>query len=175
MPYCSQCGNSVKSADIFCASCGRRQPSSGASQSGFSQAGSSQTGSSQTWTTSDISWGGVTPRTASLLCYIPVVGWLAAIVVLASGRFRTDTTVRFHAFQGLYLFVAWLLVDWVVQPFFGLGMPPFWGFHHLVPGLLKLVIFIAWVFMIVKVAQDPVIYKLPIVGELAEKSVFEQR
>ena len=58
------------------------------------------------------------PKTASILCYIPWVGWVAAIVVLASDRFRHDRAVRFHAFQGLYLFVAWLIADQVIRPMF---------------------------------------------------------
>jgi uncharacterized membrane protein len=116
---------------------------------------------------------GVTPRTASLLCYIPVLGWIFAIIVLASTRFRGDRNVRFNAFQGLYLFVAWLIVDWVVSPFFYLPLPgP--GFHHAVPDLLKAVIFLTWIFMLIKTAQDQ-LFRLPIVGELAEKSVSEQR
>ena len=61
---------------------------------------------------------GISPRTASLLCYIPILGWIVSIVVLASARFRADSRVRFHAFQGLYLFVAWLIVDWVLGPCF---------------------------------------------------------
>jgi hypothetical protein len=67
---------------------------------------------------------GVSPRTASLLCYIPILGWIVAIVVLASARFRDNARVRFHAFQGLYLFVAWLIVDWVLSPMFSIA---FWG------------------------------------------------
>ena len=46
-----------------------------------------------------------------MLCYIPFAGWIACIVVLASPQFREDQAVRFNAFQGLYLFVAWLLVQ----------------------------------------------------------------
>jgi uncharacterized membrane protein len=116
---------------------------------------------------------GISPRAASLLCYVPMLGWVVAIVVLASARFRADSRVRFHAFQGLYLFVTWLLVDWVLGPmvrfsFFG---PPFQGFF---PGLMKVVIFGTWIFMIIKTAQDET-YKLPILGDLAEKSVHEQR
>jgi uncharacterized membrane protein len=116
---------------------------------------------------------GISPRTASLLCYIPILGWIVAIVVLASARFRQDARVRFHAFQGLYLFVAWLIVDWVLSPMFGLA---FWGppFHRVFPALLKAVIFGAWIFMIVKTSQDET-FKLPILGDLAEKSVSEQR
>jgi uncharacterized membrane protein len=116
---------------------------------------------------------GISPRTASLLCYIPILGWIVSIVVLASARFRTDPRVRFHAFQGLYLFVAWLLVDWVLSPMFGFA---FWGppFHQVFPGLMKAVIFGTWIFMIVKTSHDEM-YKLPILGDLAEKSVSEQR
>ena len=58
----------------------------------------------------------MTPRTAAILCYIPVVGWIAAVVVLATDQFRRNRTLRFHAFQGLYLFVAWLIVSEVIGP-----------------------------------------------------------
>jgi uncharacterized membrane protein len=116
---------------------------------------------------------GISPRTANVLCYIPMVGWLAGIVILASSRFRNDPRVRFNAFQGLYLFVAWLLVDWVLSPILGWPLPgP--HFHHVVPVLLKVAVFGAWVFMLIKTSQDEG-YKLPILGELAEKSVLEQR
>jgi uncharacterized membrane protein len=99
---------------------------------------------------------------------------VVAIVVLASARFRGDTRVRFNAFQGLYLFVAWLIVDWVLSPIF--SFPHMWGpsFYKIFPVLMKVAIFGAWVFMIIKSAQDEH-YKLPILGDLAEKSVSEQR
>ena len=119
---------------------------------------------------------GVSNRNASLLCYIPMVGWVAAIVVLASERFRRETQVRFHAFQGLYLFVAWLMIEWVISP--ALSISDDWasGFpmHRLFTRGLQLLIFAAWVFMIIKVSHDES-YKLPIIGELAERSVSEQR
>src|ERR1700704_3251898 len=98
MPYCSQCGNQAGASDVYCAKCGARQPvDPGQTPDPLSA---------------------ITPKTASLLCYIPVVGWIAAIIVLAADRFRHDHRVRFHAFQGLYLFVAWLIVDQVLRPLF---------------------------------------------------------
>jgi uncharacterized membrane protein len=153
MPYCCQCGKSVGSHDVYCGVCGARQPAAPFAP--------------------PIDYmHGISPRTASLLCYIPILGWIVSIVVLASARFRADGRVRFHAFQGLYLFVAWLLVDWVLGPMFGLSL---WGpFNHVFPGLMKAVIFGAWIFMIIKTSQDET-YKLPILGDLAEKSVSEQR
>ena len=110
-----------------------------------------------------------------MLCYIPVVGWIPCVVVLASDRYRHDRLARFHAFQGLYLFVAWLIVDMVLSPLFGhIHIPLFFVFHRGYFDLFKLAIFGVWIFMIVKTSQDHV-YKLPILGELAERSVAEQR
>ncbi len=150
MPFCCQCGSTVGGADTFCAKCGARQPVGPSAKpvdylSGFS------------------------PRTASLLCYIPVIGWLAAIIVLASARFRHDLQVRFNAFQGLYLFVAWLIVDWVLGPVFHMS-----GMYRAIPGLLKAALFAAWIFMIIKASHNEQ-FKLPVLGELAEKSLTEQR
>jgi uncharacterized membrane protein len=154
MPYCCQCGKSVGNHDAYCGVCGARQPAAAsAPPMDYVQ--------------------GISPRTASLLCYVPIFGWIVSIVVLASARFRDDTRVRFHAFQGLYLFVTWLLVDWVLSPMFRVA---FWGppFHQVFPGLMKALIFFAWVFMMIKTSHD-VMYKLPVLGDLAEKSVSEQR
>jgi len=110
----------------------------------------------------------MTPRTASILCYIPVVGWIAAIILLASDRFRQNLQVRFHAFQGLYLFVAWLMVHQVLRPLF----------HNLpdavfpVDRILEAVIMFTWIFMLVKASHEQE-YTLPIIGDLARKSAAE--
>src|ERR1022692_3429602 len=108
MPYCCQCGKPAEATAKFCAVCGARQPLSAT-------------------TTTDI-FSGINDRTSALLCYIPWFGWIAAVIVIASKRYKSNTPeareVRFHAFQGLYLFVAWLIVDWVVSPrslFGGMG------------------------------------------------------
>src|SRR5258708_7974112 len=140
MPYCCQCGNAVGNADQFCGKCGTRQPGPGPAGAPRTQA--------------DF-LANVSNRHAALLCYIPMVGWIAAIVVLASERFRRETQVRFHAFQGLYLFVAWLLVEWVISPmlYFENGFGPPW--HRLVRNVLQLGIFAAWGFMIIKVSHAP--------------------
>ncbi len=146
MPYCCQCGNEVAETDRYCRRCGTSQPSHRRPAAGE----------------------GLSPRTASVLCYVPFLGWLAAIVVLASQRFRHDRTVRFHAFQGLYLFVAYLIVDWVVGPV--LRMLP--GPVLRLDKLLSLALLAVWIFMMVKTSQEQTC-SLPILGELAEKSAAE--
>lgn len=152
MPYCTQCGSQVRDTDRYCGVCGGVQGGPGAVPR-----------------TDPLS--GLTSRNASLLCYIPMVGWIAAIVILASARFRHDIEARFNAFQGLYLFVAWLIVDWVLAPV--LMFPGGWGVHMIFPRLLKLAVVGIWIFMLMKVAQGHT-FRLPILGELADRSVSEQ-
>jgi uncharacterized membrane protein len=149
MPFCSQCGNAVGPANRFCGRCGAGQPRS----SGFQPAPAGDP------------FSGISPRTASILCYVPWVGWIAAIMVLAADRFRRDHDTRFHAFQGLYLFVAGLMNQWVLRE-----MP--WPPHVHLYGLVETALFIMSIFMMVKAAHEQV-YSLPLFGELAARSVAE--
>lgn len=149
MLFCSQCGTQVGDRDRFCPSCGGAQPVTPAAAGGDP-------------------FGKLSPRTAAILCYIPMVGWIASIIVLTAERFRTNRDLRFHAFQGLYLFVAWLIVDQV----FGFA---FQELPHRVfrpDKFLHVALLLTWIFMIVKTAQSQTI-SLPIIGDLAQKSAAE--
>jgi uncharacterized membrane protein len=108
-----------------------------------------------------------------LLCYVPWVGWIASVAVLASQRFRSADRVRFHAFQGLYLFVAWLLVDWFLTPILRFPGHHIFGLNF-VPRLLSLAIVGAWIFMLIKIRADQD-YRLPVIGELADRAVADRR
>jgi uncharacterized membrane protein len=108
----------------------------------------------------------ITPRTASIFCYIPGVGWIASIIVLASTRFRHDRSVRFHAFQGLYLFVAWLMNYWVLRPI--AWLLPHFEFYRIV----EVILLGMSIFMMVKASHEET-FSLPLFGELANRSVEE--
>jgi uncharacterized membrane protein len=151
MPFCSQCGNQVGAA-LYCGQCGSKQPVDGAAPPPAAAARDPL--------------AGLHPRTASILCYIPGIGWIASIIVLASDRFRHDRLVRFHGFQGLYLFVAWLLDDQVLRHILQ-RIPEF----HLNP-IIQAVLLGMSIFMMVKAAHGEA-YSLPLFGELAQKSVAE--
>ena len=165
MPFCTQCGNQVADSDVFCAKCG-------SSQGERARASSGKSGGSRAQNFSNF-LAGISPRAASILCYVPVVGWIASIVVLAAERFRQDRTVRFHAFQGLYLFVAWLIVENALGPMFHWSFP-FGRSRHGIEEMLKLVLMGTWIFMMIKTSHEQ-LFRLPILGELAERSVSEQR
>ena len=147
MPFCSQCGREVTNRDFFCGKCGTRQPIPGSPEI---YAGAGET---------------LSPRGAAMCCYLPFVGWIVALFVLASEKYRTSE-VRFHAFQGLYLFVAWLLLEWAVLPWFPVFPMHVFPFRK----LLKLVVLCLSGFMILKASQQER-YSLPLIGELAERSL----
>jgi uncharacterized membrane protein len=138
----------VTGRDFYCGKCGARQPIPG-SPGAFAAAGE-----------------GISPRGACMLCYVPFIGWIAGLFVLASERFRQLPDVRFHAFQGLYLFVGWLLVDWVVIPWFPVMPGPFLPIRK----ILKLALLALSVFMVIKASQQER-YSLPLIGDLAERSL----
>jgi uncharacterized membrane protein len=154
MPFCSQCGNAVGAADRFCGRCGTAQPPAAGRPPGARPGAGGDP------------FANISPRTASILCYVPWIGWVAAIIVLAAERFRRNRDIRFHAFQGLYLFVASLMNQWVLR-----ALP--WPLPHVqLYGLVQLALFIMAVFMMIKAAHEQA-YSLPLFGELAARSVAE--
>lgn len=172
MPYCTQCGNQVGEPDLFCASCGAAQRPRAAEghasrSSGPSGATPPPPPPNDAARKIDGFLRGMSNRQVSLLCYLPVIGWIPALAALASARFQHDLNIRFHAFQGLYLFVAWLIADWVIEP-----MSRSSDLH--LDGVLKAIIIAAGVFMMVKTSHNEH-YRLPVFGELAERSANEQR
>ncbi len=103
--------------------------------------------------------GGISERNASILCYIPVFGIIPSIIFLASQKFRHNQRVRFDGFQSIYLFVAYLILTSVG--------------HRGPASLFELLIFILWIFLLVKAAQNERVH-LPILGDLAARSASEQ-
>ncbi|MBI1354861.1 MAG: zinc-ribbon domain-containing protein [Acidobacteria bacterium] len=151
MPFCTKCGAEAGERDRFCRRCGTPQPgvAGGAGAPRASQAGDA-----------------LSPRGASILCYVPWLGWLVSVWVLLNQRFRAHREVRFHAYQGLYLFVVWLLGRWVVDLWVKML------FRHNIPlsSLVEIALLALWIFMLVKTSSGER-YSLPVIGELAERSL----
>lgn len=160
MPYCFKCGTQVKDTDRFCGNCGSSQ--AGAAPGGAGAAPGASASPAGGWQTAGDS---ISPNTASWLCYIPWLGWIGALYVLATDRFREMRDVRFHAFQGLYLFVVWLLLDLFAKEMINSGI---------VTGLFKTAMLCLWIYMLIQTRQGTRI-SLPVIGELAERSVDEQK
>jgi uncharacterized membrane protein len=151
LPFCTNCGAPVNAQAAFCGNCGTAQPRTASQFTDFLD--------------------GINNRTASILCYIPVFGVIPAIIFLASQKFRRNIWVRFDAFQSLYLFVAWLILSSAL-PTLVSGWPG-WGADHILFGLIKLAVMLCWIYLLVKAAQNQQV-RLPVLGDLAARSAFEQ-
>lgn len=157
MPFCSKCGFEVQSGDQFCGRCGSPQ-AVGAAPPGAKKSNAGDP------------FASVNDSTSSVLCYIPFLGWIACIYVLSVDRFRRNNAVRFHAFQGLYLFVAWLIYDWVLE---GL-LYEFVGRAWVITRAVRLGLTATWIYLMYKTSQREVV-RIPVIGDLADQSVAEQR
>jgi len=166
MAFCTQCGQRASETDQFCANCGARQ---GGAAPGATAGVHPPPPPRAPFTPGQDPLSTVSPRAAAILCYIPTVGWIFAVIILAARRFKTDNTVRFHAFQGLYLFAAWLMVQWVIRPMSMAIYHSGFRFYH----LFEAVLLFTSIFMIIKASRDEA-YVLPIIGELAQRSAVEQ-
>lgn len=99
---------------------------------------------------------GLEENIAGLLCY--VLGWVSGLVFFL---IETENKfVRFHAVQSIIVFgiinIILVIFGWI--PWFG------WVVSSLVGGLA----FVFWIVLMYKAYQGTM-YKLPVVGDLAEK------
>jgi uncharacterized membrane protein len=152
MAFCAKCGAQVGSQG-FCGTCGAPigsaapPPAPGAAPVGPPLAS----------------------NIGGLLTYIPFVGWIIAIVFLVIEPYKSDRFVRFHAFQSIFLAVFsfvlyWVLSAFVFSTFLGFGFGLLWVLW----GLVRLAIFLCWLFMMYK-AYSGERYELPFIGQIAAK------
>ncbi len=140
MATCPQCGVAYATGAKFCPGCGADLR---AAQQG-AQAQPTQTG--------------LAPNIAGMLCY--VLGWITGVVFYFIEK---DRFVRFHAMQSIILFGG----IWILQLVLG-WLPGFLSILALLIPLLWVVQLIAWIMLMIK-AYNNEMYKLPVIGDLAEK------
>lgn len=113
---------------------------------------------------------GIAPNVAGALSY--VLGWVTGLVFLMIEK--NDKTVRFHAYQSIFLSVAWIafLIGFNVISSI-LGNIPFLGFLVAIIGVLIMLglglgMLVLVVMLIIKAYQGQQ-WKLPYIGEMAER------
>ena len=97
---------------------------------------------------------------AGALCY--VLGWITGIIFYIMEK--ENKTVRFHAVQSIIVFLPLMIVVGILQVI--LLFIPFIGWA--ISGLMGLLVFILWLVLMFKAYQGEK-FKLPIVGDIAEK------
>ena len=144
MAFCPNCGTSVDGR--FCAKCGAAVGTdSGAPMGSPPPSGSSSSG--------------MTDNVAGALAYIPIVG----IIFLLIEPYNRNKAIRFHAFQGLFLLAASIVVNIVMSTIVSL----MWGLVFLMP-FVHLIFVGIWIFLMFKTYSGERIV-LPVIGPIAEK------
>ena len=121
---------------------------------------------------------GLEPNIAGLLCYL--FGWVTGLIFLLVEK--KNRFVRFHAIQSIIVFggisIFYIIIS-IVQGLlfavlgglagYGIGTVII-GLFGLLSTLISILSLILWVFLMYKAYQNET-YKLPIVGNMAEKQL----
>jgi uncharacterized membrane protein len=115
-------------------------------------------------TMSDSNPSGLSDNAAAGLAYITLI---PAIVFLIIEPFKRNSYVRFHAWQSIFFFVAWAVIDILVGVVQNI-VPSAVFLTLTVLQLVGLAIFVVWIVVFVSAFGGKRL-KLPIIGDLAEK------
>jgi uncharacterized membrane protein len=144
MAFCQSCGAQISDGTSFCPACGKS--AGGATSSAAS-----------------VATGGVPDNVAGALAYFTII---PAIIFLVLEPFSRSRFVRFHSFQCIFFALAWFVLSIALNvvahiPIFGWLTILLWP----LVGLAGLII---WLLLVLKAFQGQK-FKLPVIGDLAEK------
>ena len=150
MPFCPNCGTAVEGR--FCAKCG-----------------TSMDGGVPAPVQPAVSGGGMADNVASTVCYVGFI--LTGILFLVLEPYNKNRVIRFHAFQSIFLSVAWVAFWIVLQVLFGVLFAISYRLTLIlapVSMIISLAVFVLWIYLLIKTYQGGKIV-LPVIGALAEK------
>lgn len=145
MPFCSNCGAEVEGR--FCAKCGT--PVGAAAPPPPGAAGPASLPPPVA--------AGLSDNAIGALCYLGLV--ITGILFLVLEPYSRNRVIRFHAFQAIFLNIAWIVVSVVIGIIrVGLFLSP----------VISLAFIALWIYMIVTTYQGKTVV-LPVIGPLAQK------
>ena len=106
---------------------------------------------------------GLSDNAASGLAYVTII---PAIIFLVVPPYNQSSAVRFHAWQSIFLGIAWIAI-WVVLVI--VGMIPFVNFIDVILfPVVGIGFFILWLITMIN-AFNGKRFKIPVIGDFAEK------
>lgn len=156
MAFCNMCGAQIADGTTTCAACAARMSAAAAAPAGAGAPAAA------------IPASGMADNVAGLLAYIT---FIPAIIFLVTAPYNKNRFVRFHSWQSIFFGVG-LIALWIVYVIVAIvfAFIPFLG--HMINILLWVVLFFGqiavWALLLVK-ANGGQMWKLPVIGDLAEK------
>ena len=167
MAFCGNCGTQVAENVAFCPSCGKATAQAGSTGAAAPQPAPAASYQAPPVAPTAPAAAPLAENVAGMLAYFTII---PAIIFLLIEPYNRNRFVRFHSFQCLFAVAALIVVD--------VGLAIVSTIVHLVPGgwlvtallwpLYGLAIFGLWLLLVIKAYQHEM-YKLPVVGDFAEK------
>jgi uncharacterized membrane protein len=163
MAFCANCGSQVADGVAFCPNCGKASGAAagGATAGAAAAAQPTPQPPPPAYPNSTASAAPLEENIAGMLAYFTII---PAIVFLLIEPYNKNRFVRFHSFQCLFTAAA-LIVIHIGLSMLSYAIPllvlPIWG-------LLGLAELALWILLVVKAYQHQ-IFKLPVIGDMAEK------
>jgi uncharacterized membrane protein len=165
MSACQYCGAALADQTRFCQSCGEStelRPDVSAPAVGSSAAVAVMSSSGEAGPKA------MDTNLVGALTY--VAGFVTGIVFLVLDPYKSNSFVRFHAFQSIFFNVAWV-VFWMIWMVLSAVLTPLTaGVFGLIAVPLMLIFTVAgfgiWLFLMVQAYQQK-LFRLPVVGKFA--------
>jgi uncharacterized membrane protein len=164
MAFCANCGSQVADNIAFCPSCGKAtgHASAGAAPQPAPPAAAPPPPAASYQAAAPVAPAApLEENIAGMLAYFTII---PAIIFLLIEPYNRNRFVRFHCFQCLFTVGALVVVHIalsMISYMLPLLMVPIWG-------LLGLAELALWILLVIKAYQH-VMFKLPVVGDMAEK------
>ena len=165
MSACQSCGAALAADTRFCQSCGsptevRADLSESAAESSAAAVVTSPSGETGSKT--------MDTNVVGALTYL--AGFVTGIMFLVLDPYKSNSFVRFHAFQSIFFNVAWIAF-WIVWMILSAVLTPLTaGVFGVIALPLMLIFTLAgfgiWIFLMYQAYQQK-LFKLPIVGKFA--------
>jgi len=164
MGFCRSCGKELAEGQRFCAGCGT---AAGTKLVSAPMAASSPA-AAMDGTAAVPAASPIEPNVAGALAYI--AGLITGIIFLAIDPYKTNSFIRFHAYQSIVFNVAWVAF-WIVWTVISAILTPLTGGIFAVIDLPLILLFTlagfgCWLFLMYQAYQQK-LYRLPIVGRFA--------
>jgi uncharacterized membrane protein len=163
MSFCKACGKELPEGNTFCPSCGASISAAAPAAPAGATAGGGAVAMAEAATAQPMA-----TNVAGALTYL--AGFITGIVFIATEPYKSNSFIRFHAFQSIFFNVAWIAIWMVWMVISAILTPLTAGLFGIValPVILILALtgFGTWLFLMYQAYQQK-LFRLPFIGKYA--------